>query len=45
MYLSERFESVRRVRPRNNIDSVAKMAAVFVAFLTFCFILAAIIIF
>jgi len=44
-YLSDRFESIERVPYVNNIDSIAKMAGIFVFFLTFCVVVAAIVVF
>lgn len=37
--------TIKVVKPVNNIDSIAKMAAVFIGFLVFCLIIAAIFIF
>lgn len=46
MYLSDLFsETVERVRPRSNIDDVAKMAAVFIGFFIFIAILVKVVVF
>lgn len=44
MYLSDLFESVRRVRPRSNIDSIALVVAWFVGLLVFCFLVGSLVI-